>query len=72
MTDSPTTETIPEPKSSKPEKPKVAVSRTYVRHFKRLLTSFLEEHAEELGQSDSILDLIGILDREIVEAAIQT
>lgn len=69
MTDSPTTEAVTETTKSKPEKPKVAVSRTYVRHFKRLLVSFLEEH-DELDPGSPISDLVSVLDREIVEAAI--
>jgi len=69
MTDSPSTEPTEIQKSPKPEKPKVTQSRSYVRHFKRLLTSFLEEH--EIGEAATVGQLIETLDREIVKDALR-
>lgn len=68
MTTSPTSD----PKAEKPveaSKPTVVQSRSYVRHFKRLLSSFLEEH--DLGEAATIGQLIETLDREIVKDALR-
>lgn len=64
MTSGPT-EPTPSPKSEKV----VVQSRSYVRHFKKLLSSFLEEH--RIGEDATVGDLIATLDREIVKDALR-
>lgn len=58
----------PSESTPKPDK-KISQSRSYVRHFKKLLSSFLEEHS--IGEDATVGDLIQVLDREIVKDALR-